>query len=145
MKIKRILKVDVSEDCYFNPDAAEIVITMEFIERVLQLRKAIMELKVYKIAEFDYTPKYLTEDGNNNYKSWDGRMDTVMLNVTEESIYWSSYIKNTSARTETLSIKLSELLEIRKVLKASKEELPLMINSLDNGSSIDALHQRLSE
>lgn len=150
MEIKRIIdEIYINDEyCDVRPDAAKVILTPRLIKRALQLSKAVIKLKVYKIVEFDYRPEWLwlpPENENGEYIPWDGSIDTVMLNVCDDEIRWKGYIKHTGIEVETGPIMLSELLEIKKVLDTPKENLPLLINSLDNDTAKNALQQRLKD
>lgn len=127
-----------------KPTAADVDIDLSFINRVLLLNKTVKKLKVYKISEFDFSPEWLTEDEERDVP-WDGSIDVLTLDVTDNELHWSGYIKHTGILIETAGIPISDLLEIKKVLTMSKKNLPLLINNLKTEAAKLALEQRLSQ
>lgn len=148
MEIKRSIDVSVNTyDYVYCPDTAEVVITPYLIERAIKLHQAVVDLKVYKIVEFynDSKITWFSEGLEDETEPWDGRVETLTLNVAEEHIFWRGYLKGTSINVETSSISLEELKEIKKVLDTSVEDLPLMIDTLTFDTSKDTLSIRLSK
>jgi len=75
--------------------------------RIRQLQKAVVELGVYSIDEFDYTVDWstLTIDGDPV------RADCQTLVVTERHFKWVAYLKNDSTELSTDPIYISDLKE----------------------------------
>ena len=88
-----------------RPDKAHITVSPELAKRILTLAQAVKKLNVYKVVEFDYTPKW-KEQG---VKDPDWHVDCVTLNVTNDDFFWDGYIKHTNIAIESANITLAEL------------------------------------
>jgi len=146
MKFKYILNVYVYDEYNEGPEKAEIIFTPELIKRIQELHKAVKSVKASKISDYDCTPNWLNKDPDNEgqYVEWDegdGGIDCLTLNVTDD-VEWSGWIKHTSILVETESIRISELLEIKKVFTTPKIKLPLLIHELKSDKAKEALEQR---
>lgn len=130
-----------------RPTSANVYIDLKFINRILLLQKTVKKLKVYKISEFScflWEPDWLIEEEDENkWIPWDGNIDAITLNVSDDDLHWSGFIKHTGIMVETAAIPISDLLEIKKVFTCPKENLPLLVNNLKTEAAKSALEQRL--
>jgi len=135
-----ILNVSCNDEYYDEyPTRAEIKITKELCERIIELQKVLKRVKAIKICEWASPDKWLDEDG----EEWDGRVDCGQLAVWEGHVRWSDYIKNTSIEIETGEISLQEIFEIHKVYQTPQKDLPLLIADLKSEEAKDILQKRL--
>lgn len=106
--MNKVLKipVEIQGEYYDNdtPEYAVIELATELIKRIKQLNKAVIDLKVYCIEEFDYSPNLRTEDDEDATT-----VDCCILKVMDDAFQWTGYIKHTSVEWNTERIYLKEL------------------------------------
>lgn len=98
-------------------DAMRVVLDSEFVVRIRELSKAVTELGVYKIVEFDYRPVPMKNDEDSDQactgepliEAEDVRTECDCMNVTATDVFWSGYVKHTDMRWETTSIPIAML------------------------------------
>jgi len=107
---------DNSEFFSDNADYAIIDLDAATIERIKTLSAAVREMKVYKVSEFDNDCEFKTADwdtkpdnGKVALKEFEGRMECITLNVTDDDFFWSGYYKHTDIRWETDTVRLAVL------------------------------------
>jgi len=115
---KRII-IPVHDGSEFFPDYADYAIIdldAKSIERIMALSTAVRDLKVYKVAEFNYDCDFMTADwdaepdnGKVALKEFEGRMECNTLNVTDSDFFWSGLYKHTDVRWETNTVPLAVL------------------------------------
>ena len=143
-----ILKTIVLDEYITGPSHAEVEFTPQLIYRIQDLSKAAKKLEAYCIQDFNSTPEYKieteNEDGDTVLEEWtEGSIDSPYLNVTQDNVYWSGFIKHTDIRVETEGLSIKELLENLKV--TNSKTLPLLIGQLKFDSSKAILEKRLKE
>lgn len=113
---KRII-IPVHDGSEFFPDYADYAIIdldAKSIERIMALSAAVRDLKVYKVAEFNYDCDFMTADwdaepdnGKVALKEFEGRMECNTLNVTDSDFFWSGLYKHTDIRWESNTVPLA--------------------------------------
>lgn len=97
------------------PTCATIAIPEELINRILDMRKAVLDGNLYCAEVWDCTPEYkIREDDETlpeEWKDYDGRMEIERLRVTDKEFQWVGTIKHTSVEIETEPLEISELEE----------------------------------
>ena len=122
--MEHIITVDV---CCTNehaeyPIKAAITLDKKQVARIRKLAKTVKRLKVYCIEEFDYTPEWQDDEGNES----DCRIDCAMLKVTDDSFQWRAYLKHVdNAELSTDSIGL----DVLDAMDCPVEDLPKLITS----------------
>lgn len=66
----------------------------------------------YKIVSFHFPSEYnfyMDNGEGEDWNEWEGRVEIVTLNVTQQGFYWSGYYKHTDIRWETEEVPLEEI------------------------------------
>jgi hypothetical protein len=131
------VEVDVScsNEYAEAPAKASITLTTKLIHRIKRLQKAVKDLKVYTIREFDYTPKYKDYDGNES----EARIDSCLLEVDDKSFKWVAYLKHSGDEVATGTIWLKDL----RPISCKPDQLPKYLVSKSNEFHRTLAEQRL--
>lgn len=141
-----------TNDEYYDDCASHTLISID-LEQYQLIKKAqrfVKKMKGYSFTTFDYTPDFMdskTDDDPTEEElkpNDDMRVDTIELKVTDDSIYWSGLIKNSSIEIYTDTITIEELDENFKVFKMPYDDLPTLINHCKYESSKKLLSKRLN-
>lgn len=110
MNFKKTVPVTINADYNDDvPDYATISLDAAAIKRIKQLAKAVKDLKVTYIEEFDNTADLKCNGMGPRYSKWGGRSECNMLVVSDNDFHYSGIIKHTSVTWETEGIPLSAL------------------------------------
>jgi len=105
----KILKLHISVHNEYDSgglDIACVELNPNLIKRIRQLNQAVIKFRAYCIEEFEYSPEFLTEDGEEP----EARPDCITLKVEKDRFLWTGYIKHTSVTWETESVPIKELI-----------------------------------
>ena len=95
------------------PTCAIIQIPEELINRILDMRKAVIDGNLYCAEVWDCTPDYRVwkteEDPPEKWEEYDGRIEVQRLRVTDKEFQWVGVIRHTTVEVETQPIDISEL------------------------------------
>jgi hypothetical protein len=147
-----------------DPTHAIVVLSPQGLTRIKRLNKAVADLKVWHISEFDYTPVYVieqedgvkattdpkasalfTEDGlqdtlnGMSFAKSFVRVDGQVVNVESDGVNWQGNLKNTSINIETCDLHTEELQENQAVLSYGHPLLLLGKRKLKYKSSMAIL------
>ena len=106
-KFTRTVPVHAPSESWDSPDYAVIELDTAAIKRIKQLARAVKDLKVAYIEEFDNTADLKTGDPDN-LTDW-GRSECNMLKVSEEDFHYNGILKHTDITWETEGIPLKDL------------------------------------
>jgi hypothetical protein len=148
-----ILSVCCNDEYYDEyPTFAKIEFTKESTERIIQLNKALIQVKALHITDWDIVEIWLitakvpctaVEDDEVEKTEWTGRSDCEMVVVWDNWVRWKAYIKNSSISFKTDQVTIKEIKEIHKVLSIPDKELPLLIGNLESKEAASILEKRL--
>jgi hypothetical protein len=105
---KRTVPVHVGGECWDTPDYAIIELDAASIKRIKKLARAVKDLGVAYIEEFDYRTALKTGE-IGDLTDWDGRSDCDMLQVSNDDFRFKGIIKHTNVEWNTEGISLKEL------------------------------------
>lgn len=95
------------------PTRAIIDIPKELINRILDMRKAVIDGSLYCAEVWDCTPDYKVceddDDEPEKWKDYDGRIEVQRLRVTDREFQWVGTVRHTSVEVETEPLDISEL------------------------------------
>jgi len=145
-----ILDVSCRDDYTDNyPDHIKIELTKDFVDRMIELRNAVINTKAYRISIFQNADQYFStsmdiESGDDVLVDYDEALDGEILNITEHYIRWNAVLRHTDIKIESGEISFNLLLEIHKVMNAPLKELPLLIADLISDEAKEMLSERLT-
>lgn len=97
--------VSLGEDGY-RPDFARVVITQEYLTRILSLQEAIMALEVSEIHDSENGPLIEWFGGDEPLAECDEMV------VTESEVYWTALPPETGGPFQTPSVSIAVLQEV---------------------------------
>lgn len=127
-----------------NISRAEVTIDKPELKRILHLAKAVKQLKVAYILDWDSSPVWMEETDDGEYvEDKETRLDLQMMEISNDDVHFRANIKNSDVQLETEGIPLAELKENFTVMSAKRARLPLMLEDRKFSSSERILEQRL--
>ena len=97
-------------------DYAVVKLDPAAIARIREFSKTVRGIKAYRISEFNYGCEYFIEEWDADPENgliamgkFEGQMDCITINVTENDFYWSGNYRDTSIQWETTSVPVSAL------------------------------------
>lgn len=142
-----ILEIYCGDDYYDDeyPSHAKVDLTIELINRILELKAALEKVGANKISDYDSSLDFCDEDGNEDDCAGDFRTDGIAMNVYQHGgVCWDANVKHTNIKIYTQEISFIELAEIRKTLTTPEDELPLLIGNVKSKEAKAKLTERLS-
>jgi hypothetical protein len=114
---KLVIKVNTLGDYEGNTaDYSVVELDVAAIDRIRKLSQKVRDLKAYCISEFNNECKFFVElwdadpdSGLVAMDKFEGRMDCILINVTDNDFYWSGNYNNTHFLWETSSVPLMAL------------------------------------
>lgn len=107
---------------YPVPDYCKVSLTVEFIERMLQLQRQCNELDLSEVREWNCAAQWGGKDADMG-EGEDWRMDTVEFAVGKASMWFSAEPKHASYRIESRSIDIALLVKALETGKSPDEYL----------------------
>lgn len=141
-----VLKTDVFCNNEFEdeiPFYAEVLVTRRFVERVLQLSRAIQELEVYSIDDdgTGYVTYYADEEGKEVLN-----LECDEMVVESNGIYFEGFVKNSeNSKITTQVIEIKVIEDLHKVDRTPIKELPLLMGEDLVPEAEDLMKQRFEE
>jgi hypothetical protein len=115
---KLILPVSDNSDFFESADYAEIELSTKMIERIRNLSKAVRNLGVSRVSEFNYACVFMNADYDQEWetgkvplKEYLKGTECNFLNVTDTGFYWSGLYRHTDVRWSTETVPLTALNE----------------------------------
>lgn len=117
MKTKKFtVKVNTNDeyDVANGPDYAMIVIDAKAAKHIRSMAKFVERKRILCTEEFDYTPDFKTEIGENSkgkpmLENWQGDSDVMCLRIYSHGFLWTGMLKNTQIHLETEEISLDAI------------------------------------
>ncbi len=97
------------------PTRAILDIPEEMINRILDMRKSVLDGNLYCAEVWDCTPDYREceneDDPPEKWTEYEGRVDVQRLRVTDKEFQWVGTIKHTTVEVETSPLDIADLEE----------------------------------
>ena len=111
------LKLEVSQwpgdaETLAIPGLCLVCLDRAAISRILKLQKAVEELGLFKIEEFDYSPEWTQwaeDDEGNQVPGEPMRTERDCLVVTKDDVQWTAYIKYADVKLSTEPVLIADL------------------------------------
>jgi len=122
MSLKLELEVTDNDGwCDDTATIAQVEITPERARRILVLQKAVKELGVFEITEFNYTARWLKgayvndpPEARKEQHLEEVTCECNCLVVSDDYFKWTAFLKHTSVEMKTDLVKISEVEELAK-------------------------------
>jgi hypothetical protein len=109
----------------------EVTINEDRIKWILEVNEALEKLKAYSINDFNCDTKYLYYDEDEStWSEPDFSVDTELLTVRKNEIYWSCLVKDNNAPVESETIEIGLIKELYRIAKLPIDEMPMYINGV---------------
>lgn len=113
---KLILPVSDNSDFFESADYAVIELTANMRARIRKLSKAVRNLGVSRVSEFNYACVFMCADYDQEWdsgkvplKEYQKGTECNFLNVTDTGFYWSGLYRHTDVRWSTETVMLTDL------------------------------------
>lgn len=109
------LGVNCAHDDADYPVCAIVELNEDAVNKIKQFSNFVKKNNLYKIEKFNYTPLWLDHDVLENEPVTDEdragtvSVEAVCLNVTDDSFWWSAYLKNSNVLIETDRLAIANL------------------------------------
>lgn len=132
--------------CDFN--LARIKLTEDKITWIKKMAKVVKRNDVAYIANYDCSPEYFDNDGDDppEITPYDGSTEHDMVVVKKDSLYWKGVIKHTDVHFKTDTLYLKDLEDLIKFYKEEPiKNMPKFMNDEDYSKREIALHRMKGE
>ncbi len=135
--------INILDDWFGESESAKIELDQNRIHRIIDLSKAVRELGVFKIVEFDSTTPLEFFIGNESLKESDTGYETIKLNICDNMFYWSGHVTNTTIEFETDPISINLIKELSRIEECPEENLPTLLHDIKTDKAINYLEEKL--
>jgi hypothetical protein len=109
------------------PEWAVLILTPERARSLVRLCETVLELSVYKIADFDYSPGFYSWDEDDCSEETVGepvRTEIDQVSCYADGVRWSAAVRHTDMTFSTEEIPVSKLMEIAEQVTGSRSPSP---------------------